>query len=414
MVRDVDMKKTEYFSQIGEDEDDDNDEDNNVENNMEDENEEDDGLVTTDVIMFDNENNKNETEVKNLITEDDEDETNHDDDDDDEEEDDEDDDDDDENKTVGSDKQENSKKNVFVSRTKFNKISRRQTIDTTNLRQLVLRNNNNNEIRSKLTQTLNLNKNQIIIDYNILAFMENREIESDHIMENRMTKFINSFKKKYKGIQHIEYKINNKLFCAIDIIYFLPILFNKSENRELAQLNRKNIDAILERLDLLSEKLLPKTTKLAPLNTQKKTLSTNNLSSSSSNNSTNNIIPENYAQNATTSIDSSGKNQKKTNKQPETMGDRNIRLYQIGSDYYLMCRKKQNFVDGQKNLEKKYGKCRLLKVWNNRNDVKYIGKLILSKFPHMKWNARTNILSNSKNKQVSENDLLNYLIKVIK
>ena len=398
MGRDVDMKKPEYFTEV--EEDDDNDDENmNGENSIEDENEDE---IVTDVIMYDDDENDKNDELKNTVDEDDEDEEDEDDDDVDEE--------NLNNQTnSGPDKNENLKKEGFPTRAKYNKMSRRQTIDTTNLRQLVLRNNNNNEIRSKLTQTLNLNKNQIIIDYNILAFMENREIENDSIMESRMAKFISNFKKNYKGIQHIEYKINNKLFCAIDIIYFLPILFNKSENRELAQLNRKSIDAIMERLDLLSEKLLPKSTKLTPLNKSK-----SNTSSSSSHNVT---IPEIFTQTASTSSDATLKTTKKTNKinmPSDAVADRNIRLYQIGSDYYLMCRKKQNFVDGQKNLEKKYGKCRLLKVWNNRNDVKYIGKLILSKFPHMKWNARTNILSNSKNKQVSENDLLNYLIKVIK
>lgn len=95
--------------------------------------------------------------------------------------------------------------------------------------------------------------------------------------------------------------------------------------------------------------------------------------------------------------------------------ERNIRLYSIGSsDFYLMCRKKQNVIDGQKNLEKKFGQCNLLKTWNNRTNVKDIGKLILQKFPHLKWNARTNIITNCRNKQVSQSDLLSYLVKTIK
>ena len=89
-------------------------------------------------------------------------------------------------------------------------------------------------------------------------------------------------------------------------------------------------------------------------------------------------------------------------------------MYSIGNDFYLMCRKKQNFVDGQKNLKRKYGNCRLLKTWNNHIDIKDIGKKILHKFPQMKWNARTNILTNSKNKQVSETELLHFLVKVLK
>ncbi|WBR61454.1 hypothetical protein [Drosophila suzukii associated hytrosavirus 1] len=285
---------------------------------------------------------------------------------------------------------------------KMPKVSaqRRQTIDSMDLRQLVLRNNNNNDVRSKIMQSFNLNKNQIIIDYNILAFMENRDIEDDNAMEARMKKFINSFKKNYKGIQHIEYKIDNKLYCAIDIIYFLPILFNKFESRDMSNINRKTLDDIIKRLDVLSEKLLANTKDVQkPVSME--------------------ISSDNIQETPITSEDSSKhssvvvKPAKKITS-PESPNDRNIRLYSIGIDFYLMCRKKQNFVDGQKNLEKKYGKCHLLKTWNNRTDVKDIGKLILLKFPHMKWNARTNILTNSKNKPTSEADLLTYLNKVIK
>lgn len=409
MGRDVETKKLEYFNTVEDDEDE--GENMNGQNSMGDENDDDEEeMLPADVIMYDEDDDKDKRDEGHKGDSGGND-----------DEDDEVDDEDDEEvlesvNVVPVDRHENNiHKEGFSPRYNY-KMTRRQTIDTTNLRQLVLRNNTNNEIRSKLTQTLNLNKNQIIIDYNILAFMENREVESDTVMEARMAKFISSFKKNYKGIQHIEYKINNKLFCAIDIIYFLPILFNKSENRDLAQLNRKSIDAILDRLDLLSEKLLPNSTKMSATASAKRS----NMPST---------IPEIFSNHATTSDATMSKSSKKpvqksgtsaptlpttSSNSSESPGDRNIRLYQIGSDYYLMCRKKQNFVDGQKNLEKKYGKCRLLKVWNNRNDVKHIGKLILLKFPHMKWNARTNILSNSKNKQVSENDLLNYLIKVIK
>lgn len=239
---------------------------------------------------------------------------------------------------------------------------RRQTVDTLDLRQLVLRNNVNNDIRSKLVQSLNMNKNQIVIDYNVLAFMENTEVESDEEMEVRMKRFIETLRRDYIGIQYMEYRSDNKLYCVMDIVYFLPVLFNRAEHRELAKLNRKSLDEILERLDNLSSIKKPE----AP---------------------TEEVTED---------------------------GDRNIRLYSIGSDFYLMCRKKQNVIDGQKNLEKKFGKCRLLKTWNNRTNVKDIGKLILQKFPHLKWNARTNIITNSRLKEVSENDLLNYLVKNIK
>lgn len=330
--------------------------------------------------------------------------------------------------------------NLKAKRTKIAK--RRQTIDTFDLRRLVLNNNTNNDIRSKMLQSFNLSKNQIVIDYNILAFLENRDVESDDIMESRMIKFINNFKNNYKGIQHIEYKINNKLFCSLDIIYFLPILFNRHESQELIHLNSKSLDIILDRLNVLTEKILTSinsthnsnadTIKNVGCNNARKLKTQQSMSSTTSptkhdggggnvNNTNGNgssvTIPvksmATVASSVATKMDTTTASSSNVFERTVTP-ERNIRLYQIGGDFYLMCRKRQNFIDGQKNLEKKYGKCRLLKTWNNRNDVKNIGKLILNKFPSMKWNARTNILTNSKSKPISENDLLNYLIKIVK
>lgn len=277
---------------------------------------------------------------------------------------------------------------------------RRQTIDSMDLRQLVLRNNNINDLRAKFVQSIDVNKHQVIVDYNILAFMENTEPESDDLMEERMKKFIEKFKKNYTNVQHIEYKIDNKLYCAIDMIYFLPMLFRQFEYRQNLAENRKILDDILKRLDRLT------------------TEKTKNESSSSSTGPPPSkkkrkvehpVVSDTEDENATAVATN-------TTTTTQESGEKNIRLYSIGSggDFYLMCRKKQNFVDGQKNLQKKYGKCKLLKTWNNRIDVKDIGKLILVKFPQMKWNARTNILTNVKGREISETDLVNHLVKTLK
>lgn len=275
-----------------------------------------------------------------------------------------------------------TKTNLKTHKPKTKEIQRRQTIDSYDLRQLVLRNNTQTDLHSKFLHSINLNKNQVIVDYNVLAFLENNEIEDNSIMEARMIKFISKLKSDYKSIQYIEYKIDNQLFCAIDLVYFLPILMHYTQNRDLIDLQRRTFEDIYKRLDSVLNYLMPasssKTLQLPPTDSDSSSLL------------------------------------KDEEKQSTVESDRNIRLYQIGTDFYLMCRKKQHFVDGQKNIEKKYGKCKLLKTWKNHTDTKKIGKLILSKFPHLKWNARTNIISNSPHKHVSENELLNYLVKVIK
>lgn len=330
---------------------------------------------------------------------------------------------------------------------------RRDTVDVLHLRQANSNVKNNSilsmrtseDVRMRLINSLNLESNQIIIDYNILSFIENREIQDDVHMETRMKKFITNFKKNYKNVQHIEYKIGRKLYCVIDVVYFLPILFNVSESRDLALLNTASLDAIVNRLDQLSE-TLSSISSTSPSAKKSKT------SHSKSGNATEN------KKNATTALGTSSKSSyvpkssstfkiklgptstavstaiypNKTqlsatatspvptaaticaSNNDEKKCDRNIRLYSVGSDFYLMCRKKHNFIDGQNNLQKKYGKFRLLKTWYNRTDVKEIGKMVMTKFPQMKWNARTNILANSKSKDVTPTELLNYLVKMDK
>lgn len=278
------------------------------------------------------------------------------------------------------------KNNTLQKKEKSTKIlsKRRKTIDSLDLRQFVLRKNNLNDLREQLTQSLNLNKHQIVIDYNILAFIENIDIENDNVMEERMKKFIEKFQKNYKGVQHAEYKINNKLYCAIDVIYFLPILFHNFEYRENHIINRKILDGIVQRLDILTERVLETPAKKRKLDST--------------------IIPEDNEKNIIS--DNTLKN---------GINTKSLRLYSLGNgDFYLMYRKKQNFIDGQKNLEKKFGKCKLLKMWNDTVDIKDVCKLLLLKFPQLKWNARTNILTNSKTSTISGNDLVNHLVKILK
>lgn len=306
-------------------------------------------------------------------------------------------------------------------------VNRRQTIDTMDLRKLVLRNNTQNNIVSKLQNSLNMNKNQIIIDYNVLAFLENLPIvESDIQMETRMRKFIERVKENYRGIQYIEYKTDNKLYCALDIVYFLPILFQKAEQQSWHRQQRVQLDKIIKRLDDISLKLsgavvsaTPNKVPRSPQAMKKNAIMAASTPSttppphpSSENPSTevNDMLSRSEIGGDDDDIDSIASSRRKSSDK----ANRNIRLYSIGTDFYLMCRKKQNFVDGQKNLEKKYGKCRLLKTWQNRTNVKDIGKTILQKFPRMKWNARTNIISNCSIKEVSETELLNYINKSLK
>lgn len=290
---------------------------------------------------------------------------------------------------------------------------RRQTIDTgMDLRELVLRNNSTNDMRTKLMQSFNTSKNQIVIDYNMLAFLQNQELEDDVRMETRMKNFIESFQKEYKNIQHIEYKMDNKLYCAIDIVYFLPILFNKATSYEMHKAYRKSLDQILERLDDLAAKISPS----LPIHIEVPVTSKPKQSKSKRHSQPlppppspkeEIIVPTPIEEIEAEDTDSS------KDKDVKSL-DRNVRLYSIGSDFYFMCRKKQNFVDGQKHLKKKYGNCKLLKTWNNRTDVKEIGRIIRDKFPQLTWNARTNILTNSKTKEVSDTELLNYLVKYMK
>lgn len=240
--------------------------------------------------------------------------------------------------------QKNKQNSKTKLKQKMPSIRRRKTIDTIN--------------KTSVPITSFISNNKIVIDYNALAFIENIALESDEKMENRMIKFIGNLKNNYINVQYVEYKTNNKLYCALDIIYGLPILLNLFENKEPHGKPRASSPPPPPQRQPTKKKLVNKP-------------ATNN-----------------------------------------NNNDRNIRLYTIGSDFYLMCRKKENFVDGYNNIEKRYGKCKLIKVWNNSTDVKSIGKLVIKKFPYMKWNARTNILTNSLNKPVSEQDLLNHLEKV--
>lgn len=130
----------------------------------------------------------------------------------------------------------------------------------------------------------------------------------------------------------------------------------------------------------------------------------------STNNNNNNNTLSTSENNLNTSIlkSSSGKSSISTD-------IRNIYLYTIDNDdFYLMCRKQQNFADGQKNIEKKYGDYKLLKIWENKSNIKEIVKMINLKFPNLKWNARSNILKNSKNKKISSSEILKYISKVMK
>lgn len=279
---------------------------------------------------------------------------------------------------------------------------RRQTIDTPamELRQMVLRNNANNDIRSKL-----LNNNQVIIDYNILAFLEGNAVESNAAMEVRMKRFIENLRKNHRAVEYIEYKIENKLYCALDIVFFLPILLQRAETQ-------KQLTEITRRLDDITRQLATADNKL-PLHNGD-AVSTDGDDDDEEDEANAEEEEESASDRETTppKTRASGSGGGKR----EVDQTRNIRLYAIGDgdDFYLMCRKKANFMDGQKNLEKKYGKCRLLKTWSNRHNVKDIGKSLLQRYPEMKWNARTNILTNSPAKPISENDLLSYLVKLIK
>lgn len=227
-------------------------------------------------------------------------------------------------------------------------------------------------------------------------------------------------------------------------------LLNRTEtmNNIMSRLDdiQKPIHDILKRLDTINKKLnsATKTTTTATVNTQTPVSNKSSASSvsqpaksksiASKRKSIDTPLPSSSAAPKKKRANSEVK-QKKSAKEDDGSGvdddeqtgsdtdgdevkksmERNIRLYSIGSsDFYLMCRKKQNVIDGQKNLEKKFGQCNLLKTWNNRTNVKDIGKLILQKFPHLKWNARTNIITNCRNKQVSQSDLLSYLVKTIK
>lgn len=293
---------------------------------------------------------------------------------------------------------------------------RRQTIDTMNVKKRVLEHSSAaKDVPAKLMESFSLNK-QVIIDYNLLAYCESRPVDpDDSVMEARMAKFIQRIKANYKGIQHVEYKINNKLFCVLDIVYFLPILFRQFEQNERADRNSQMLKNMVERLDLLSDKILgpdapsvmpaaaaaPPTPKPSPAKSSMK----RSPAAPAEKNITFKIPPVPKAKKAPSA---------EAKPAPATDGDtRNIRLYLVGADYYLMCRKRQNFVDGQKNLEKKYGQCKLLKTWDNRTNVKEIGKLIHRKFPQLQWNARTNIITNSPDKAVTENELLTFISKVI-
>lgn len=227
-------------------------------------------------------------------------------------------------------------------------------------------------------------------------------------------------------------------------------LLNRTEsmNNIMSRLDdiQKPIHDILKRLDTINKKLnsATKTTTTATVNTQtpvsnKSSASTQPAKSksiASKRKSIDTPLPSSSSPAPKKKRSNSEVKQKKSAKEDDGSGgddddeqtgsdtdgddvkksmERNIRLYSIGSsDFYLMCRKKQNVIDGQKNLEKKFGQCNLLKTWNNRTNVKDIGKLILQKFPHLKWNARTNIITNCRNKQVSQSDLLSYLVKTIK
>lgn len=214
---------------------------------------------------------------------------------------------------------------------------RRQTVDV---------------VDSNAIKSLELSKQRIVVDYNLLAFIENINIEDDESMRSRMREFIDNLKNNYKCVEYTEYENNDKLFCIIDMIYFLPILLKKFENREILE----TLEDILKVINSLS---LERKNKKPKLNRQS--------------------------------------------------DNRYIHLYSIGKDFYLMCRKKQNLIDGKKNIEKKYGETRLLKTWDDNTNFKYLIKSIVKEFPDMKWNARTNILLNSRDNEISEEDLLNFI-----
>lgn len=284
---------------------------------------------------------------------------------------------------------------------------RRQTFDSMDLNQIITK-SNGNDLRSKIFQSINMNKQQVVIDYHMLAFIENIELENDTVMQEHMKKFIEKFQNNYKGVQHIEYKIDNKLYCVIDFVYFLPILLKHCDSHQTLQNIAKRLDDINSQLGKrkadFSNTQPAEKKKRIKLHKERQVESKISMSFSSSD--------EDLA-----TGDIKTKSSKKDFVAPtvEVSGNKDIRLYYLGNnDFYLMCRKKQHFVDGQKNLEKKYGKCKLLKTWNNYTNIKDIVKIVIKNYPQLKWNARTNILSNSKTTKVTENELVNYISKFLK
>lgn len=281
-----------------------------------------------------------------------------------------------------SGKNNNLKNNNAISNRRRN--VRHKSLDLPNLQKL-LQQNNNNVIDHDLRSLHGSQK--IIIDYNILAFLENTNIDDDNTMENRMKHFIENLKTNYKSIQYIEYKMDNKLYCALDPLYFLPILFNKSCQRPL--INNKTIQKNHETkmFKEMMQKVSDIHSKLIPKSLEEKQQATSSREQ----------------QVATVKYNSNFSKE-----------DKLLCLYSIGNDFYLMCRKKQNFIDGQKNLEKKYDNCKLIKTWTNyKCNVKDIGKHIKKKIPQVKWNARTNIITNASSKSIDATEILDCLMDFI-
>jgi hypothetical protein len=94
--------------------------------------------------------------------------------------------------------------------------------------------------------------------------------------------------------------------------------------------------------------------------------------------------------------------------------DKCIQLYSIDPDFYLMCRKRQNINDGFNNLKIKFPNSRLVATWNNQNDVKLVGKAIRDNYSQLKWNARTNILTNSRAQPIATGELEKFIDEKIK
>ena len=228
-----------------------------------------------------------------------------------------------------------------------------------------------------LAKTTTIGNNfDVDIDYAALAFLEKKLMGTDDEMYERMQQFGKYLRKQYPTLTMTSFTKNGKMYLRMNNLKFtaiaLDIFIRSSVVGEIKPFMNDVVTQITKYIDEMRRKpTIPPiptnpTNPPPPIKSKKRKFGEK-------------TPPEILV----------------VNKKVRNETNKSVTLFQIeDEDFYLMCRKRENVVDGRRNIEKRYGKTTLLKTWPNREVGAAMGKDIASNFSDLKWNARTNILTN--------------------